>query len=75
MGADLTSTDINKGYITCSKSNINSMVQHTEENNVLPPQGPTNNDTEEELAGVATTLSHTFSSPNNLSSQQLTRVT
>ena len=31
LGADLTSTDVNKGYMTQSKSKINSMVQDTEE--------------------------------------------
>ena len=44
LRADLTSTDVNEGYITCSKSKNNSMVQDTEENNVLPLQEPAHND-------------------------------
>ena len=42
LGADLTSPDINGGYIRCIKSKNNSMVQDAEEKNVLLPQGPNN---------------------------------
>ena len=49
LGADLTSTDVNEGYLTCSKSKVNSTIQDAEVNNVLLPQGPTNNDKEEAL--------------------------
>ena len=69
LGTDLTSIDVNEGYITCSKSIINSTVQDTEENNVLPPEGPTNNDNEDELAGVAPTLSLLSPPPDNLNNQ------
>ena len=71
LGADLTITDINKGYITCSMSKINSTVQDTEESNMLPPQGPTSNDNKEELAGAAVVLSLLYSPPYNSNSQHL----
>ena len=50
------STNVYKGYLTCSKLKVNSMVQDTEENNVLQwePCGSDNDDT---LAGAATALS------------------
>ena len=71
LGADLTNSDIIEGYITNSKSKINSMVQDTGENNVLPPQGPTNNDNEEELASAATALSLLSPHNDNSNSQHL----
>ena len=33
LDADLTSTDVNEGYITCSKSKINSTMQDAGINN------------------------------------------
>ena len=70
LGADLTSTDVNEDYITCSKSKINSMVQDIEENNVLPLQEPGHNDNDNALAGVATALSF-LSSPTDNSQQSM----
>ena len=64
LGAELTSTGINKGYITCSKSKNNSLVQDTEGNNVLLPQESVNNDNNDALAGAVTTLS-LFSPPTD----------
>ena len=72
LGANLTSTDVNEGYIACSKSIINSMVQDTEDNNVLPLQEPTHNDNKDALADAATTLS-LLSAPNDNSAKILTR--
>ena len=71
LGAKLTSANVNDGYITYSKSNINSMVQDTEENKVLPPQEPTHNDNEDALAGAAATLSLLSPSTDNSNSQHL----
>ena len=71
LGADLTSTGVNKDYITCSKYQINSTVQDTEVNNMLPLMAPTNNDNEEILAGAATTLSLFVPPTNNSNSQNL----
>ena len=71
LGVDLTSTDINKGYITWSKSKINSTVQDTEENNVLLLQEPAHNDNDEALAGPATTLSLLFRHNENFSIQHI----
>ena len=70
LGADLTSTYINEGNITCSKSKINVMVQNTEENNVLPLQEPAHNDNADALAGAATAMS--LLSPPTDNSQQST---
>ena len=57
LGADLTSIDMNKGYITCSKSKASSVMHGAKENNVLPLQTITSGDNDEALAGAATTLS------------------
>ena len=62
MGADLTSTDVNEGYIKHIKFKINSEVQHAAENNMPLSQGITNNSNEEALASAATSLS-LFSPP------------
>ena len=70
LEADLTSTGVNEVYITHDKSKVNSTIQDAEGNNVLLPQGPTNNDKEEVLAGSAATLS-LLSPTNNLNSQNL----
>ena len=56
LGADLTSTDMSKGYITHSKYKINSVMYGAEENNVLPSQTITSDDNEEALAGIAAKL-------------------
>ena len=57
LGADLLSTDVSKGYITCIKTKISSAVQNAEENNVLASQGITNNDNEGALTGAVIALS------------------
>ena len=49
FGAGLTSTDMSEGYITCSKSKINSAIHEAEEINVLPLQTITSDDNEEAL--------------------------
>ena len=46
LRADLTSTDMSEGYVTCSRSNASSVMPATEENNVLPLQAITNDDNE-----------------------------
>ena len=53
LGADLTSPDVNEGYITCTKWTISSTVQHTEEINVLSLQEPAHNDNEDVLVDTA----------------------
>ena len=73
LGDDLTSIDVHKGYLTCSKSKVNSTVPDTEENNILP-WGPCHNDNKDALAGTAATLS-LFSPPtDNSNSQQLNTI-
>ena len=69
MGADLTSTDINKCYITCNKSKLNSTVPESEENNVLPLQEPTHNHNKDALPVAATEMS-LLSPPTNKSNSQ-----
>ena len=71
MGTDLTSTNVNGGYTTCRKPNVNSTIQDADVNNILPPQGTTNTDKEEALAGAATTLSLHSPPTDNLNSQNL----
>ena len=68
LGADLTSTDVHKEYLTCSKSKVKIMVQDTKENNVLP-QELCHNDNEDELTGAATIL-RLLSPPTDTSNSQ-----
>ena len=70
LGANLTSTDVYKGNLTCSQSKVNSTVQDTEKNNVLPWE-PYHNDTKDALAGAAATLSLLTPPTDNSNSQQL----
>ena len=69
LEAEINSTNVNEGYITHSKSTINSTLQETEVNNVLPLQGPTNNANAEALAGEAIAFSP-LSPPTNTSNSQ-----
>ena len=71
LGADLTSSDANESYITCSKLNINSTVQDIEENNVLPLQEPVHNDNHDASVGAATALSLLCPTIGNSNSQHL----
>ena len=71
LGADLTCTDVNEGYITCSKSKVNSTIQDAEINNGLPPQGPTNIDKEDAFSSAATTLSLLSPPTDNSNSQNV----
>ena len=57
LGTDLTCTDVNEGYITSSKSKINSTVQDAEENNVLPPQEPAHNDNNHAFGTIVNLIS------------------
>ena len=69
LGVDLTSTNVHEGHLTCSKSKADSMVQDTEENNVLQWE-PCCNDNEDALAGAATTLSLLSPPTDNSNNQQ-----
>ena len=71
LDADLTSTDVNKGYKTHSKSKINSTVQDTEEDNVLPLQKPPHSNNKDALASAAATLSLLSPPTDNCNSQHL----
>ena len=73
LRADLTSTDVNEGYITYRKSKINSTVQATEENNVLLPQEPAHNENNSVLAGAATALSLLSPPTDNSNSQDINK--
>ena len=68
LGAFLTSTNISKGYITCSISKGSSSMHWVEENNVLPLQTI---DNEEDLTGAATILSLLTAPTDNSTSQNL----
>ena len=57
LEADLTRTDVNEVYITCSISKASSAMHGAEGNNVLPSQTITNYDNEEVLAGTSAALS------------------
>ena len=69
LGADLTSTGVHKGNLTCSKPKLNFTVQDTEENNVQPWELCCN-DNENALVGTATTLSLLSLLIDNSNSQQ-----
>ena len=69
LGADLTSTHVSKGYVTCCKSEINSAIHGAEENNVLPLQTITSDGNEEALAGVAVALGLLSPSTDNPASE------
>ena len=71
LGADLTSTDVNEGYIKHIKSKTNSMVPDTETNNVLPPQEPAHNDNDDALAGAAAALSLLLPPTDNSNGQHI----
>ena len=71
LGADLTRTDVNEGYIACSKSKINSTVQDTEENNVLTPQKPAHNYTNTAYMGAPAALSLLSPPTDNSNSQHI----
>ena len=73
LGADLSSSDMNEGYITCSKSKINSVIHGAEENNVLPSQTMTSNDNKETLAGAAITMSLLSPPTDNSASKNLSQ--
>ena len=73
LGADLTSTDVHAGYLTCSKSKVHSVLQDTEENSVPPPQESCHNDKEATLSVAATTLSLLSPPPDNPTVNDLTR--
>ena len=47
LEADLTSTDMSEGYITCSRSKAGTAMHGAEKNNVLPSQAITSSDNEE----------------------------
>ena len=69
LGATLTSTNVHKGYLMCSKSKVNPMVQDTEENNVLQ-QEPCDNDNADALNGATTILNLLSPPTDNSNSQQ-----
>ena len=71
LGADQASTDVNEGYTTCSKAKINSMVQDTEENNVLRPQKAAHNDSNNALVDAAVILSLLSPPTDNSNSQHI----
>ena len=73
LGADLTSTDMTKGYITCIKSKINPAIQGAGENNMLSPLTVTSDDNEEALAGAAATLSPLSPPTDNSASENLSQ--
>ena len=73
LGVDLTSTDVSKGYKTCSKSKINLASQGMEENNVLPSQTMTSDDNEEALAGAVIMLSLLSPPTDNSASENLSQ--
>ena len=70
LGADITSTDVHEGYLTCSKSKVNSTEQETEENNALPWKQCCN-DNKDALAVAAITLSLLCPLTDNSNCQQL----
>ena len=69
LGADLTSPDVHKGYLTYGKSKVNSLVHDTGQNNVLLWE-PCHNDNEDALPGAATMWS-LISPTNKCNGQQL----
>ena len=73
LGADLTSTNMSEGYITCHKSKARSTMHGAEEHNVLPLQTITSDDNVEALAGSAVTLSLLFPPTDNSTTQNLAR--
>ena len=73
LEADLTSTDVSKGYVIHSKSKINSASQGMEENNVLLSQTMTSDNGKEALAHAATALSLFSPSTDNLAMENLSQ--
>ena len=73
LGPDLTSIEMNKGYVTQSKSKNNSTILGAEGNNLLMLHTITSDDNEEALAGAATTLSLLSPPTNNSSSKNLSQ--
>ena len=71
FGADLTSINVHKGYLTCSKSKVHYTLQDTEENSVLPPQEQYHNDNKDVLAGAATAFNLLSPPTENFNSQHL----
>ena len=73
LGPDLASTGVSEGYVTYSKSKINSAIQGVEENNVLPSQTIASDDNKEALAGAATALSLHSPPIDNSASENLSQ--
>ena len=57
MAADLTSTNMNEGYATQSKSKYNVLKHEAGENNLLPSQTIPSDDNEWALADITATTS------------------
>ena len=68
LGVDLTNTNMHKEYLTHSKSQINFMVQDTEENNV-PQWEPCVIVNDDSLAGAAIALCLLSPPTNNSNSE------
>ena len=73
MGDNLTSTDKSEGYVTHSKSKINSVIHGIGEDNVMLLQTITSEDNEEALAGAATALSLLSPPTDNLAHENLSQ--
>ena len=71
LGADLTGTDMNKGYATQSKLKDYSPIHWVEENYLLPSQTIPSDDNEEALTGAAATASLISPPTNNSASTNL----